>query len=408
MNVHAPMSGIDRRTFLKWTAGGLAALAAVRWQDASADEGRRDLIAVSSAGDKQAGVAPSISLIDPDSYDVLATLPLAGHFSFPATRWDPARDLIWSGVPGGDHQAVMAFRLSTGEHALDIPTGSSQNYTELTPDGSEVIAAARFQDRYLRIGADPAADSFGKVLATLDTYKGANPCDITVSADGRYAYAPDRGGDTVTTIDLEDFSIASTVPLEQLTPGPLQPYMCTVSPTGRVLLVENAIVKDASQTGSESILDLSAPDKPVEVARLSVDDGLGRGPMTSEFTADGRYGIVICRDSSELSIINTGSHKVVGNVSFPDGSNPLTGTFAYADHGDTFFVPLPGRDAVAAVKTPAFEVDRLIPVGPRPMGVVFLEAAVPDRSVSEVPMGAALASGRTFPAGCPDRCCGPV
>jgi hypothetical protein len=71
-------------------------------------------------------------------------------------------------------------------------------------------------------------------------------------------------------------------------------------------------------------------------------------------------------------------------------------------------VPLPGRDAVAAVTLPDFQVASLIPVGARPVGVVYLETRVPERAEAGQPLGVALASGRTFPAGCPDRCCGPV
>ena len=69
-------------------------------------------------------------------------------------------------------------------------------------------------------------------------------------------------------------------------------------------------------------------------------------------------------------------------------------------------MPLPGRDAVAAVRLPAFEVAELIPVGPQPLGVVYLRAPVPARDQLSLPVGAALASGRTFSPDCHHRCCG--
>jgi len=183
--------------------------------------------------------------------------------------------------------------------------------------------------------------------------------------------------------------------------------MATVSPTGNVLLVENAIVPGGSQNGSESVFDLSDPTKPVEVARLGPSEGMGVGPITSGVSLDGRYGLVVCRDSSEVSVIDTQSLKVVKSIEFPQGSNPVAGTFVFDGQGETFFLPLPGRDAVAAVKVPSFEME-LIPVGARPMNAVYLEAPLPDRQMAFAPRGIALASGRTFPANCPDRCCGPV
>ncbi len=160
--------------------------------------------------------------------------------------------------------------------------------------------------------------------------------------------------------------------------------------------------------GSESVFDLADPENPVEIARFSQADGLGRGPITSKFTLDGRYGIVICRDSSELSVIDLDALAITRSVAFPEGSNPIAGTFVYREGAKTFFVPLPGRDAVAAVRAPEFEVVELIPVGPRPMGVVYLHTAVPERQEAYPPLGLALAMGRAFPADCPDRCCGPL
>ena len=400
---------VSRRAFLRTAAGGALVLALGPWRLAhGASGGVRELVAVSNHGAGRSQGGPSVTLIDPASLEVLATLPMAGAFSFPATRWDPKRDLIWSGF--ADPGAVDAFRLSSGKRVARVPTRSNQNYTELTPDGSAVLVAARFQDRLLKIGADPASADFGTVLAHLDQPRGSQPCDMTVRSGGDYAYVPDRGTDTVTTLDVASFATVSRVSVgRRAGPGPLQPYMATVSPTGNVLFVENAVVEGASQVGSESIFDLTDPGRPREVARLSTADGLGRRPLTSEITPDGRFGMVICRDSDEVSVVDTSSLKVVTNVSFPPGSHPVEGTFLYGGGGgSTLFVPLPGRDAVAAVGVPEFRVRKLIPVGPRPVGAVFLEASLPDRPQAHAELGAALAEGRAFPADCPDPCCGSI
>ena len=390
---------MNRRTFLKLSAAGLSTAALARLPWGRAQGSAQDLIVVSNAGDG------TVSLIDPHGLEVLKTLPLAGAYSFPATRWNFERDLVWSGLPAGPNNAVLAYRLSTGERVLELPTGSSQNYTELTPDGRHLIVAARFVDTFLKISADAGAPDFGEVVTKIETYAGASPCDITVSADGRYAYAPDRGGDTLTTLRLDPFERVSVTPLESKTDAPLEPYMGTVSPIGRHLLIENAPVEGGPDAGSESVFDLKDPAQPVEVARLSQRDGLGRGPINSAVTQDGRYALVICRDSSEVSVIDLEELEVMTSVALPSGSNPLMGTFVYGGDTDTLFVPLPGRDAVAAVGIPGFEVT-LIPVGPRPLGAVYLRAPLPERAAVLRPVGAALAAGRAFAADCPDRCCG--
>ncbi len=397
---------MNRRTFLKLSAAGFGALALNQLRWGFAQEGFEDLIVVSNAGDADAGVAPTISLIDPASLSVLKTLPLPGSFSFPATRWDFERDVIWTGLPAGPNEAVSAYRLSSGEKIAEIPAGSRQNYTELTPDGLHLIVAARFADRFLKISADPDAADFGTIVAELEHYAGSNPCDLTISADGAFAYAPDRGGDTTTAVRLDPFEIASTTAMETFSDAALEPYMGTVSPANDYLFIENATVDGGPDIGSESVFDLADPANPVEVARLSQADGLGDAPITSEFTPDGRYGIVICRGSSTLSIVDMATLGVSKTVTLPEGGAPLTGSFA--DAGDTFFIPLPGRDAVAAVSVPDFEVAALIPVGQRPLGVVHLQAAVPEGPGVSMPLGEALATGRMFAPDCPDRCCGQV
>ncbi len=397
---------LNRRDFLKWSALGLSAAALGQLQLGFAQGEARELIVVSNAGNPDEGIDATVSLIDPRTLGVLQTLPLAGAFSFPANRWHFGRDVIWSGLPAGPNNAVLGFRLSTGELEVEVGTGSTQNYTELTPDGRYLIVAARFEDRYLKLAADPEAANFGEVVAEFATYEGAEPCDLTIDADGRYAYAPDRGGDTVTVIELESFERVATLPLERFGAAPLEPYMATMSPRGDYLYVENAPVEGGPDAGSESIIDVRDPRAPVEVMRFTQEDGLGEGPITSEFTWDGRYGVVICRDSSELTVIDNDLLEIVRSIQLPEGSNPLTGTFDAS--GERFFVALPGRDAVAVVSVPDFELVELIPVGQRPMGVVFLETLLPDRPEVYYPAGVALASGREFPANCPDRCCGPV
>jgi len=394
---------LSRRSFLEGVVGGAALLALGPWRFASAQGASpRDLIVVSNNG------GPSVTLIDPASLEALATLPLAGAFSFPATRWDPERDLIWSGF--AESGSVDAFRLSTGRRVAHVATGSKQNYTELTPDGAALLVAARDRDRLLRVDADPASATFGTILGQLDQPAGSQPCDVTMRKAGDYAYLPDRGRDTLTTVDVAALRVASRLQLERRAGGgPLEPYMATVSPTGNVLFVENAVVSGGSPTGSESIFDLADPAHPREVARLSTGDGLGRMPLTSEITPDGRFGMVICRESDEVSVIDTQALKVVATVPFPSGSHPVAGTFLYGgDAGSTMFVPLPGRDAVAAIDVPGFRVRKLIPVGPRPVGAVFLKAPLPERPRARAELGAALADGRAFPEGCPDPCCGPV
>ena len=384
-----------RRTFVKLAGLGMGAAALAPYTQALAAAGR--LIVISNGGDSDAGIGASMTLIDPETLDVLVTLPAPGSLSFPAARWDFARDIIW----GGTRDKVVGYSLSTGEEVATVPTESGQNYTELTPDGRFLINAARFTDKIYKIDADPGTPDLNRVVEVVDHYEGSNPCDMTMLADGSFAFTPDRLGETVSVFSLDPLERVATLPLERLGEEPLEPFMATASPRGDVLFVENA-----RGDGSESIIDISNPNSPAEVRRFTQADGLGTNPLTSEISPDGRFGLTINRGSNTLTVIDIDRLEITGTVTLPDESTPLGGTFLPS--GERFFVPVPGRDAVAVVSVPDFQVETLVPVGPRPLGAAYVEAEVPERQGMFIPMGDALEHGRTFDANCPDRCCGAV
>jgi len=374
---------------------GMGATALAPYHQALAAAGR--MVVISNGGDSDAGIGASMTLIDPETLDVLATLPAPGSLAFPAARWDYTRDIIW----GGTREKVVGYSLATGEEVANVPTESTQNYTELTPDGRFLINAARFTDKIYKIDANPDTPDIARIVDVVDHYADSNPCDMTMLADGKYAFTPDRLGGTVSVFSIDPFERVATLPLEQLGDEALEPFMATVSPRGDKLLVENA-----RGDGSESVIDVSNPLNPVEIARFAQSDGLGVNPLTSEISPDGRWGVVICRSANSLSIIDMDQVAITGSVALKDESVPLGGTFIPT--GERLFVPLPGRDAVAVVSVPDFQVEAMIPVGPRPLGAAYVESEVPERQGMNIPMGAAFEHGRVFDANCPDRCCGVV
>ena len=45
------------------------------------------MVVISNGGDPDAGIGASMTLIDPETLDVLATLSAPGSLTFPAARW---------------------------------------------------------------------------------------------------------------------------------------------------------------------------------------------------------------------------------------------------------------------------------------------------------------------------------
>ena len=383
-----------RRAFMKTAGLGAGAVAMMPLSSAFAQARADRLIVVSNGGGD--GIPPSMTLIDPDRLEVALTLEAPASFSFPATRWAYKRDVLWGGYNG----FAAGFSLETGEKVAEVATEANQNYTELTPDGAHLIVAARSNHRILKIDARRGA-GFGTIVGMIQHYEGSQPCDMTMLADGSLCFTPDREGDTVSVFRIDPFELVATLPVESMTAEPLEPFMATVSPRGDYLFVENA-----QGDGSESIIDISNPAQPVEVKRLTQADGLGLGAITDEFTPDGRYCVIICRGSNELTVVDVDRLEVRGSVPLPEGSNPVAGTFM--PEGDRMFLPLPGRDAVAVISVPAFEIETLVPVGGRPMGAAYVENPAPQQQGMAIPLGVHMHDPRVWPENCPDRCCGPI
>jgi DNA-binding beta-propeller fold protein YncE len=382
-----------RRQILQWTGAGAGAVAFGSLGSVFAATAADRMIVVSNGGGT--GVPPSMTLLDPDTLDVLVTLSAPGAFSFPATRWAFSRDIVW----GGYQEKIAGFSLATGAQVAAAETKSNQNYTEVTPDGRFVLSAARLVDKVFKVAA--SGPQLGAPVEVIDHYQGAGACDMTITKDGKYAFTPDRTGETISTFEVDPLKKVATVPVERRGTVPLEPYMATVSPRGDYLFVENA-----RGNGSESVFDIRNPLRPVEVVRWDQSNGLGTNPLTDEFTPDGRFNLIMNRGSSDLTVVDVDQLRITGRIALPDGSNPMTGVFT--PEGTRFFVPLPGRDAVAVVAVPEFKVTKMIPVGTRPMGAVYLENPLPRRQGMITPLGSALEEARVFPADCPDECCGPL
>src|SRR4051812_18474474 len=103
-----------RREVLKWAGAGSGAVALGSLGSLFAATVADRMIVVSNGGGS--GVPPSMTLIDPDTLDVLVTLSAAGAFSFPATRWAIRRDIMW----GGYQEKIAGFSLATGEQVAAV------------------------------------------------------------------------------------------------------------------------------------------------------------------------------------------------------------------------------------------------------------------------------------------------
>lgn len=366
---HNTANKLSRREFLKYA--GVAAsvtLSLSRQQQSFAQGEVNDLIAISNTGDN------SVTLIDSATDTIVKTIPVGSNFSFGANKHFKTTSLIWTGLLADQAKEVQVIDLAQGKVVKKIATNSAQNYTETTPDGQFTISSNRFTDTYFKIGADPAKPNFGEIVANFKTYNNAGPCDIAVSADGKYAYSPDRHSDNFSVVDLASFKVIATVPVPKVlvkADQKVEPFMGTASRDGKWVFVENV----EPPSGTESIFDVSNPLKPIEVKRLTPDDGLGKGPISDEFTFDGKSNFIINRDSGTISVVELKEFKIVNTIELAKGGNPITGDFSI--DGKKFYVPIQNQNTVVVVDVAQQKVIKTINVGPRPAGAIALKTSVP-------------------------------
>lgn len=314
--------------------------------------------------------AGTISLIDVASNEVVDTVDVGFNFSFPSNQFTPrlteaAGDPLWLNVG----QGVRAIGAGTFEQGASVDTGSGANWQELTPDGTQLVVSAREPSHtQYRIDADPDSDDFGTVTAQLDrtseggrgSNDGPGPCDVTVHPDGKFAYVPDLFGDTLTVLDVENFEIHRQISVDPTSSAPPEPWMGTAAWDGETLLVEH----NEGFDGSESVWDISDPGNPVERCRLTTDDGLGEGALTSEIGPESAFGYVFTPGTNDVTVVNLRECAVETRLDL--GGEAFAGT--WGPDRSKLFAPVQTADEVAVIDAESRDIMTTISVGSQPYG----------------------------------------
>jgi len=324
----------------------------------------RPTVFVSNTGDG------SVTIIDAEDREVVETRTIGVATSFPSNQFTPqladaAGDPLW--VNAGD--GVRALAAGTLAELARLDTGSGANWQELTPDGQHLLVSARepAHTQY-RLDTDPGSETFGEVTGELDRTseggrgdeEGPGPCDVTVHPDGAYAYVPDLFGDTLTVLDVENFEIETQIDVESSDGVPPEPWMGTAAWDGASLLIEH----NEGDAGSESIWDVSDPAEPVERARLTPDDGMGEGPLTSEIGPDSAFGYVFTPGSNDVTVVDIEAGEVEMRLDL--GGAAFAGT--WGPDREFLYVPVQSAGEVAVIDAAERSIVDRLGTGPEPYG----------------------------------------
>jgi YVTN family beta-propeller protein len=151
---------------------------------------------------------------------------------------------------------LMGLDTRSGETKLTRLGGDTQTLVQfaLTPGGETLIAGGQKTGHLLVFDARQAPG-----LTVEDTIAvGKQPWHPVITSDGSTAYVPNKASNTVSVVDLESRTVASTIEGK----GLAQPHGAALSPDGRYLFVTNNNRKgtytptgDNPDAGTVSVID---------------------------------------------------------------------------------------------------------------------------------------------------------
>ncbi len=391
-------SGVDRRRLLQTTgAVGAASLLS----GCLGDGGDAPTMFVFNNGDR------TVSLIDTEEDELIDTVFLGTTASFPANQYTTGADsdygTSWLNVSGG----VRGFDQETLEEVEYIETGYGPNYPNLTPDGDYLLIASGGttnmppdpddpEDHAIfRVDADPDSDTFGQVTDTIETgYVG--PCDMTVGPDGEYAYVVDVADETIRVLSVDPFENAALVDAgEPVNEGNVLPFMCTASFDGEYLLIENGEGQlgqdpEIERVGSESIWDISDPENPEELVKITGEDGLPGAPITSEIDPDSEAAYLFTPGSG-VTILDLEDQEITDTLDI--GGVAIGG--AWGPNREKLYAPVQDANHVAVIEHESRSVIDTVEAGEAPTGAAAGTVRPDEDTLSSI-QGSLANLGITF------------
>jgi len=299
----------------------------------------------------------TVSVIDPttDTVKVVQNVPLDAYGLYPSNQYGLGSGYLL--VPTTTQVVVLRDSDLKPVSTIALPAAKGI-WNQILPDGKEGVIVGRSNDVIDWVDMNPSSREFGVVVKSVTVPGDVGLCDVSLDPTGTYAYIPDLYKSEIQVVSVSTGATVYQAPV----PGIKEEFMGTVSWNGKWWAVENK-----AGNGSVSYFSLADPTKPKLVATLDTTDGMGLGPHTNDFSPDSKLDFVLDRTSSQVSVVDMSTLKVVKNIDLPKGGKPRVGAFSY--HGHLLFVSLEGVNSVAVINTSTLTLEKVLKVGPDPVGI---------------------------------------
>lgn len=263
--------------------------------------GLGETVATVPIGGKPAGIAlspdglrayvtspegPFLTIVDTDARTVERRVALDGGPLGIAVN--PATGAVYVADWYEDRLFVLG---PDGDRRGELATGDSPSGVAVSPDGGLIVTADRDDDQLSLFDA--------QTLTRLGTVTvGTRPFGVTIDAAGRFAYTANVGSNDVSIVDIAARKVVATVPVGE------RPYAVALA---RGL---GFSTDQYAETVTAFDLETHRPVRTIDV---------GEYPEGIMASADGARVYVANWFSNTLSVIDTGSLSVVGEIDVGDG-----------------------------------------------------------------------------------------
>jgi YVTN family beta-propeller protein len=226
-----------------------------------------------------------------------------------------------------------------------VEAGDGPTSVAITPDGKYAYVTDSEDESVsvIEIG-------LRRNVATIEEV-GEEPFGIAIAPDGRYAYVTDRVGNEVAVISTQTKKVVESIEVG------VGPTGVAISPTGKFAYVANHVDNDVDVINTETMTVV--PGEPIAV---------GEGPMGIEFTPGGTA-YVVDEIGKKVSAINTATKKVT-EISLSPKSGEPRGITISPDGTQAYVVGL-GTGPISVINTGTNKVTGEIEVAGEPQEVAF-------------------------------------
>lgn len=205
----------------------------------------------------------SVSVIDVDTLKVIATIPV---HEFP---WDVAI------TPNGKRAYVTTGSLTFNiTDFIEVIDTKYNNVINSIPVGNEILRA--------------------------------DPLDISITPNGKFAYISNFASNNVTVIDTRTNTVADTV----ISASFVRPQGVAITPNGRYVYIMNAV------GDTVSVIDIKTNTVVDTIA-------VGHTPLDADITPDGKYVYVTNYESNSVSVICTRYNTVIDIIAVGEGPDGI-------------------------------------------------------------------------------------